>query len=55
MALYAITWTVGETRVVNARSIAHAEEIITNMTDDELLRDLKNIMASFEVMDIEKL
>jgi len=54
MALYAITWTVGETRVVNARSIAQAEEIIINMTDAELLKDLKNIMASFEIMDIEK-
>lgn len=54
MALYAITWIVGETRVIEARSRAQAEEIITNMTDEELLEDLENIMASFEIMEIDK-
>ena len=54
MTSYAITWTVGETRVVEAHSIAQAEEIIINMTDEELLKDMKNIMASFEIIDIEK-
>ena len=54
MALYAITWTVGETRVIEARPIAHAEEIIINMTNEELLKDLKNIMASFEITNVEK-
>lgn len=55
MASYAITWTVGETRVVNARSKAQAEEIILNMADEELLKDLENIMASFEIMEIERI
>ena len=55
MASYAITWIVGETRVVNARSKAQAEEIVSNMTDEELLEDLKNIMASFEIVEIQRI
>jgi hypothetical protein len=54
MPTYAITWSIGETRLVKAESKAEAERLINNLSDTELLSDLKNIMQSFEVIKIEE-
>jgi hypothetical protein len=53
MNTYAITWSIGETRLIEAKSESDALIILENLSNDDLLANLENIMASFEVMDIE--
>ena len=53
MKIYAVTWVVGETIEVQAKSPEEAEDIVTNMTEKQLFYDMENIMAAFEIVDIE--
>jgi hypothetical protein len=55
MNTYAVTWTIGETKLIKATSKSEALDIVANLTDADLLADIRNIMASFEVTDIEKI
>ena len=51
MPTYAITWSIGETRLVKAESKAEAERLINNLSDTELLSDLKNIFSNKTKID----
>ena len=53
MKSYAVTWVVGETIEVEANSSEEAESIVANMTNEQLFVDMENIMAGFEIIDIE--
>jgi hypothetical protein len=55
MPKYAVTYQFGQTIIINAANEDNAEDIVYEMSDQELLDDWDNIMSSFEVVNVEKI